>query len=72
MPGDETSQAAGFTQRRHPQAAAGLDSHRDPVVGAVTGLSHLRLDREVDPAPGSGNAIPPPTRRICRQVRRSF
>jgi hypothetical protein len=40
MPGDETSQAAGFTQCRHRQPATGLDSHRGRVVGAVTGLSH--------------------------------
>jgi hypothetical protein len=72
VPGDATSQVAGFTQRRDPQPAAGLDSHRNRAIGAVTGLSHQRLEREVDPAPGSGNNIPPPPRRICHQVRRWF
>jgi hypothetical protein len=52
MPGDETSQAAGFTQCSHPQPAAGLDSQRDGVVGAVTGTPPMRLDRKVDLAPG--------------------
>jgi hypothetical protein len=70
--GDATSHAVGFTQPRHPPPAVGLDPHRDRVVDGVTGLTHQRRDREVDPAPGSGNGISPPTRRICHLVRRSF
>jgi hypothetical protein len=52
VPGDETSQAAGFTHAATHKPAVGLDSHRARVVGPVTGLSQQRLDREADPAPG--------------------
>jgi hypothetical protein len=56
VPGDGTSQAAGFTHAATRKPAVGLDSHRNRVVGAVTGLSHQRLDQEVDPPASSATA----------------
>jgi hypothetical protein len=69
--GDGTSQSAGFTQCHHRQPVAGIDSHRQPVLGGVTGLTQC-FDRDVAPAAASGTGIPPPTRMICRQEHRWF
>jgi len=70
VPGDGTSQSPAFTQCQHRQPGVGIDSHREPVHGDVTDLTHQCLDCEVDPAAAAGSGIPPPMRRICRLVRR--
>ena len=70
--GDDASQSAGFTRCHHRQPGVGIDGHRRRVLGGVTGLTQQCLHREIDPAAVSGSGIPPPTRRICRQVGRWF
>jgi hypothetical protein len=52
----------GFIQCHHRQPAAGIDSHRDRVLGAVSAFTQQRLARQVDPAAGSQSGFPPPTR----------
>ena len=43
---------------------------QDLVLSKSSRLGNIQ--REVNPAAGSGNGIPPPSDRVCRQARRSF
>jgi hypothetical protein len=43
---------------------------QDLVLSKSSRLGNIQ--REVNPATGSGNGIPPPSDRVCRQARRSF
>jgi hypothetical protein len=64
VPGDDTSQLAGFPQCHHRPPGVGIYSHQERALDGVTGPTKQCLDRDIDPAAASGTGIPPPTQNL--------
>src|SRR6185312_5253084 len=75
---DDVAVAGGLTRRPNrgtlwsviSLAARDSSTPQDLVLSKSSRLENNH--REVNPAAGSGNGIPPPPDGICRQARRSF